>query len=82
MFFKNLVNKFVNNPLKYKVNHGNLSDCVITEIIFGKITIISMDHSKDLPICLVIVIFIWKAKLNLNIFIIVIVVPVFYSWYI
>ena len=29
MFFKNIVNKLVNKPLKYKVDHENLCDYVI-----------------------------------------------------
>ena len=54
MFLKNIVNKLVNKPLKYKLDLGNLYHCVIiakTNLV--KFQINRIDHSKDLPTGLV-----------------------------
>ena len=52
-FSKNIVNKLVNKPLKYKVDQRNLCDYVIIAQKFGKTLNITMDHSKDISTCIV-----------------------------
>ena len=54
MFLKNIVDKQVNKPLKYKVDHGNLYHYVIiAKKNLVKFQINRMNHSKELPNCLV-----------------------------